>query len=131
MRVLWKSIKAWLISVPALILLFFLLFPPSSRYEFDETLGFMLIAVMFLGLPLFLVILIFNAAFNRGAETVAGGDVSASLAQSKRSPWLLATIGFALAGGASIFIEGIIWEVWLIFAFIGALLGFIAGWAGR
>lgn len=37
MSVLWRSMKATLIAIPALVLLFVLLFPPTSRRELEET----------------------------------------------------------------------------------------------
>ena len=65
MRLLWRSIKATVIAIPALVLLFVLLFPPTSRRELEETMGWMTLAVIFLGLPLFIAILLFNTIFNR------------------------------------------------------------------
>jgi hypothetical protein len=128
MRVLWRSIKATLIAIPALVLLFVVLFPPHSTRELGETMGWMVLATLFLGLPLFIVILLFNAIFNRSprGEPVPQNG-SASRDRDDAHARRLALIGAVLAGTAAAFIHGIIWEVWLIFAGIGALLGFIAG----
>ena len=127
MGVFRKSLKAWLISVPALFLLFFVLFPPQSMLEFEDAFGNLIILVLFLGVPLFFAILLCNSVFNREPTEPKPPRSPEERAARKRRAWVLAAIGFVLAGLAALSIQGIIWEVWLIFAFIGGMLGFIAG----
>jgi hypothetical protein len=126
MSVLWRSFKAWLIAIPALVLVFILLFPPSSMRELEETMGWMVLAILFLGVPLFIAILLFNAIFNRSPEPDQMHD-RADERSDDTNPSRMAFIGAVLAGIGAAFIHGIIWEVWLIFTGIGALLGYIAG----
>jgi hypothetical protein len=127
MSLFWRSLKATLIAIPALIVLFVLLFPPSSMRELEETMGWMVLMTFFLGLPLFLAILVFNAIFNRSPQPADGQSRAGRDQSDDRNVWRMAFIGAVLAGIGAAFIHGIIWEVWLIFTGIGGLLGFIAG----
>jgi hypothetical protein len=71
---------------------------------------------------------LFNAIFNRSPRTVRdpqNGSVSQHTDNSH--PHRMALIGAVIAGIGAAFIHGIILSVWLVFTFIGALLGFIAG----
>jgi hypothetical protein len=127
MSVLWRSMKATLIAIPALLLLFVLLFPPTSRRELEETMGWMVLATLALGLPLFIAILLFNAIFNRSPAVHDPQNGTTSRDTDNSKTHRLALVGAVMAGSGAAFIHGIIWEVWFIFTGIGALLGFIAG----
>ena len=127
MSVLWRSIKATLIAIPALVLLFVLLFPPTSRRELEETMGWMVLATLALGLPLFIAILLFNAIFNRSPAVHDPQNGTTSRDTHNSNTRRLALIGAVMAGIGAAFIHGIILEVWLVCTGIGALLGFIAG----
>ena len=127
MSVFWRSIKATLIAIPALVLLFVLLFPPTSRRELEETMGWMVLATLALGLPLFIAILLFNAIFNRSPAVRDPQNGTTSRDTHNRNTRRLTLIGAVMAGIGAAFIHGIILEVWLVFTGIGALLGFIAG----
>lgn len=131
MALLGRTLKAWLISIPILAAIFVGLFPPQTRAEFEQTVGGLVILVLFLGIPLFFVILIFNLVFNRAPRSVPAGSAMSFPPTPVPNPWILAGIGFVLAGAAALFIEGIIWEVWLIFACVGGVLGLIAGLVRR
>ena len=90
--------------------------------------GWMVLAILFLGLPLFIAILLFNAIFNRSPARVHDPqNGTTSRDTDKSNTHRLALIGAVMAGIGAAFIHGIIWEVWLICTGIGALLGFIAG----
>lgn len=112
MSVFFRSAKATLIAIPALIVFYLILFPPTQG-QLGETLGWMIIFIMLFSVPIFVVINVFNLLFNFSAE--------------KRSPFRSMAIGATLAGLASFFISGIILPVWAIFVIIGGLLGYIAG----
>jgi hypothetical protein len=126
MGIFARSLAATLVAIPVLVVFYFVIFPSDSNSS--DALGFMLIAVFFLGIPLFLVMFAAIALLSKRSGEPDRDTLKQKLPGSKlRSTVVIAAGGFAIAGGLALLITGIIWEVWLIFAAVGGILGTIIG----
>lgn len=128
MGVFVRSLIATLIAIPVLFVFYFFIFPSDGGANFDQNIGFMMLAIFFLGLPLYVVMLIAIAILSKQneANTIGGATISSPRNRIK-SVLSIAAVGFAMAGVLSLLMSGIIWEVWLMFATVGGILGAIVG----
>ena len=124
MGIFARSFFATLVAIPVLYLFYLFLFPSDGGDAFI----FMSMAIFFLGIPLFLVMFVAIAVLSKStdAQVIQSSEKSLS-GQRLRSTIIVAGVGFAIAGVLALLISGIIWEVWLDCAAVGAILGAIVG----
>ena len=132
MGIFVRSLIATLIAIPVLVVFYFLIFPSDGGANFEQSIGFMMIAIFFLGIPLFIVMFVGITILSSKNDANADGGAAISLSRSRsKSVISIAAVGFAIAGVLALLVSGIIWEVWLIFATVGGILGAIIGFFRR
>jgi hypothetical protein len=124
MGIFARSFFATIVAIPVLYLFYNFLFPSSGNDAFI----FMSMAVFFLGIPLFLVMFVAIAVLSKSSDpnAIDSSDKNIS-ARRLRSIFTVGSVGVAIAGVLALLISGIIWQVWLVCAAVGGILGAIAG----